>query len=306
MTTVQGHHSGISHTPALDNTPDRRSRYGPERATRPGEAAEQFRFPAARDLKNAMIAARTIMRCHSNPLSSCIIAAHAGINDHLEVLATDGHRAMRTTLNVTRSRPAQAITTPIPREAVSWLANAHVGDSLRIDVGAVELQMSGRTNRPLERFERYYDEGLLHRLNPILVTDPPGPICAGIPRTAALRTLQTLPHPESQFCRIVLDHKGLNLWGRPPTGPATEPDARFHADGLARFNTKIVLNISKKYLADALKTMRAPRIDVVIAGADTPLILGSTNGWREHMAIMPSSPEHDTTPPRYPPATTDA
>ena len=243
-------------------------------------------FGGTREIRRAMAAARTIMGKSDGAdrwSPSCRLVGHPERHE-VEVLATDGNRAMRMRVAAERSRPGDMFDEPLHGDAVRAMARTTTpvltvtatGDALVITEGnGTERRFPKGISLDTASFARVLD------------TTPSGAVAPNVTRTAALRALRAMPpQPEREkVCRMSISRHGLKAW----TSASRLVGAEYRADAelavpVARCPEEIVFGIGRRLLTDALRTMTAGSVSLCVETAEKPIRISSNNG-RETMVI---------------------
>ena len=167
-------------------------------------------FGGTREIRRAMAAARTVMGKSDGAdrwSPSCRLVGHPGRHE-VEVLATDGDRAMRMRVAAERSRDDEMFDEPLHGDAVRAMARTTT-PVLTITATGDALVITERDGT-----ERRFPNGIaLHAASfaRILDTTPSGAVAPDVTRTTALRALRAMP-PQSErekVCRMSISRHGL-------------------------------------------------------------------------------------------------
>ena len=243
-------------------------------------------FDGTREIRRAMAAARTIMGKSDGAdrwSPSCRLVGHPERRE-VEVLATDGNRAMRMRVAAERSRPGDVFDQPLHGDAVRAIA--------RTTTPVLTVTASGNTLVITESngTERRFPNGIsldTTSFGRVLDTAPSGAVAPNVTRTAALRALRAMPpQPEREkVCRMSISRHGLKAWASATrlVGPEYRADAVL-AVPVARCPEEIVFGIERRLLTNALRTMTAGSVSLCVEAPEKPIRISSNNG-RETMVI---------------------
>ena len=237
-------------------------------------------FGGTREIRRAMAAARTIMRKSDGAdrwSPSCRLVGLAGQRE-VEVLATDGDRAMRMRVAAERSRPGEVFDEPLHGDAVRAMARTMTPVLTITATGdALVITESNGT-------ERRFPQGVsLQRSAFARILDSPvnGAVATSVMRTAAVRALRAMPpQPETEkVCRMSISRQGLKAWATACTlvGPDYHADAEL-AYSVAHCPEEIVFGIERRLLTDALRSMTARNVSLHVETPDKPVRISSSDG----------------------------
>ena len=243
-------------------------------------------FGGTRAIRRAMAAARAIIgKSNSDDRwsPSCRLVGHPGRRE-VEVLTTDGNRAMRMRVAAERSRPDEMFDEPLHGDAVRAMARTTT-PVLTITAtgnGLVITESNGTT--------RGFPNGVsleTAAFARLLDTTESGAVAPNVTRTAALRALRAMPpQPEREkVCRMSISRHGLKAWASATrlVGPEYRADAVL-AVPVARCPEEIVFGIERRLLTNALRTMTAGSVSLCVEAPEKPIRISSNNG-RETMVI---------------------
>ena len=237
-------------------------------------------FGGTREIRRAMAAARTVMGKSDGAdrwSPSCRLVGHPGRHE-VEVLATDGDRAMRMRVAAERSRDDEMFDEPLHGDAVRAMARTTT-PVLTITATGDALVITERDGT-----ERRFPNGIaLHAASfaRILDTTPSGAVAPDVTRTTALRALRAMP-PQSErekVCRMSISRHGLKAWASACrlVGPDYHADAEL-AYTVARCPEEIVFGIERRLLTDALRSMTAGKVSLYVETPDKPVRISSSDG----------------------------
>ena len=237
-------------------------------------------FGGTREIRRAMAAARTIMGKSDGAdrwSPSCRLVGHPERHE-VEVLATDGNRAMRMRVAAERSRPGDMFDEPLHGDAVRAMARTTTPVlTITATRDALVITESNGT-------ERRFPQGVsLQRSAFARILDSPvnGAVATSVMRTAAVRALHAMPpQPETEkVCRMSISRQGLKAWASACTlvGPDYHADAEL-AVPVACCPEEIVFGIERRLLTDALRSMTAGKVSLHVETPDKPVRISSSDG----------------------------
>ena len=232
-----------------------------------------------------MAAARTTIgnRDDDNPRwsPSCRLTARPGASE-VEILATDGQRALRARVAATRTRRDEALDVPLKTALVRTIA--------RTRASVVTIETDGETTRVIGNDgtdERFAATDALQASTIRRALDRPrnGAAAPRMRRTAALQALRAMPAQAEGICRVSIGPRGVRAWATNASlvGPDYAPDATL-AEDAEGCDKEIVFGIERSMLTAALRTMTGKAVAMHVQAHDTPIALTSDDG-RETVAI---------------------
>lgn len=240
------------------------------RPTRPDSIA--VTFEDAHQLQKAMAAAQPIVTSTNggSRLNSCRLVVERGRG---EVLATDGHRMLRVTVDEVRtSEPVvdTAVPVPIVQTIAQWRARGLIV-TLRPSGVTVTDRAGASENGPFAE-PNGFDSAIMRR-----ILDDTGVRIeqATFGRRAALAAIRAMPD-QSKMLRLMIGDGGLDMWATATEtiGPNDQPHA--HQGTETGERTHGPFGASRQHLLEALRTLQARELTIKLQpGRKTPLRLES-------------------------------
>ena len=242
-------------------------------------------FAGAREIQRTMVAARTTMgnQDDEDPRwgPSCRLTARPGASE-VEILATDGDRALLARVAAKRTRRNEALDVPLKTAAVRAIAGTKAA-VLTIETDGKKIRIVD-SNGADKRFEA------TNALQASTIRRPlerprTGAVAQKIPRTAALRAVRAMPKQSQRICRVSISRHGVQVWASNAglVGPNYRPDATL-AERAERCEQEIVFGIDRSMLTAALRTMKGKTVTLHIEAHNMPVVLTSEDA-RETVAI---------------------
>ena len=249
-------------------------------------------FRNVAQLKNAMKAARTILRTHDPSAATdaaCRFISRKG--EHTaQVLATDGHRLCRIDVAPIReSATSEEFDVAMPLDAVRAIANARRTALILIgrkdDACVVALgheDMPGTTYAACKTYSiRTYER--------IIEEEPAYAAVAEMKRSDALNTLRTTTPSEDEYnpdgiCRFEIAEDGLRMWPtRCEPAPACSGPGRKLADDVRCLEKPIVFGMRHSHMVETLRTMTGRGMWMLINNAAKPIHIGAAGGGQRYV-----------------------
>ena len=253
--------------------------------------ARSVTFPDRPACRQAMKAARSMLRDPKRLTRWCLLAGRDNTKNDVDLLSSDGHRAMRITIPAKRHTRGP-LELPLPIEIMRALATMPAAGKpptllLGYEPHAHRTQLVARlthTATSEDDVHPCYNIGAVASLDRVL-RPPTTTTASGIRHAAAMAAVQALKG--SDVCALeALRGTGLRLWRTAAPGAADTPDAVIpcKVTGGPRSTT---IRLTYRYLADTMRDAKGPTLTVRTNG---PLeTIHISNETTHSFVIMPVS-----------------
>ena len=174
-------------------------------------------FDDARQLKQAMQAARTIMtnvKPRFAPKRAFLTvppgtAENASVNAHVQIM--DGHRALDMIVAARAPRLQETFKAELPKRIVQRLATwPETSVSISLEEQILEIESEGTEQDSAIVYKPQFPEAEFRR---VLTDAATGGTSAAIQRVKALATARRIPKTANDVVRLCLTEDGLHVWG---------------------------------------------------------------------------------------------
>ena len=216
----------------------------------------------------------------SHPSAPGRLTARPGASE-VEILATDGQRALRARVAAERTRRDEALDIALKTNAVRAMA--------RTKSSVLTIETDGKTNRIVGSHGAEQRFGAATALQTSAIRRPldrprTGAVARKMPRTAALRALRAMPAQRDRIRRVSICRTACRPGDQRRSG-GSGLRGRCEAGRTGRaLRRGIVFGIDRSMLTAALRTMTGRTVTLHVEAHDRPIVLTSEDG-RETVAI---------------------